>query len=60
MDKNQAYREKPAVEVSRLPRQEEKSNPVVKDKHNIKNLAKLLIVKLILWKETEGKPCNIP
>ena len=48
MDKNQAYREKPAVEVSRLPRQEEMSNSVMKVKHNIKNLAKLLIVKLIL------------
>ena len=50
MDKNQAYREKPAVEVLRLPRQEEKSNPVTEDKHNIKNLAKMLIVKLIIWK----------
>ena len=48
MDKNQDYREKPVVEVSRLPRQEEKSNPVMKDKHNIKNLAKLWIDKLIL------------
>ena len=48
MDKNQAYREKPAVEVSRLPHQEEKSNPVMKDKNNIKNLSKLLIVKLII------------
>ena len=50
MDKNQAYRENPAVEVSRLPRQEEKSNLVTKDKHNIKNLAKLWIDKLIRWK----------
>ena len=48
MDKNEAYWENPAVEVSCLLCQEEKSNTVVKDKHNIKNLAKLLIVKLIL------------
>ena len=48
MDKNQAYREKLAIEVSCLPRQEENSNPVMKDKHNIKNLAKLWFDKLIL------------
>ena len=40
MDKNQAYQEKPAVEASRLPFQEEMSNSVTKVKHNIKNLAK--------------------
>ena len=50
MDKNEGYRENPAIEVSRLPRQEEKSNPITKDKHNIKNLAKLWIDKLIIWK----------
>ena len=48
MDKNQDYQEKLAIEVSRLPRQEEKSNPVTKDKHNVKNLAKLWFDKLIL------------
>ena len=35
---NQAYREEPVVEVSRLPRQEEWSNPVTKIKHDIKTL----------------------
>ena len=48
--------DEPAVEVSHLPCQEEKTNPVTKDKHNIKNLDKnCCLFKLFLWKENEGK-----